>query len=216
VPVSAATLSKLIAAGLSGQELIDVVASIDADMDSNPAPKKRSAGAIRQERYRERKASQSVTGDVTESDAPLSDKEKSPTPPKEINYPPSSLRSETKRATRLPADWSLPSTWGQWALQQGHSEAHIRLEADKFRDFWCSKSGKDATKVDWLATWRNWIRNSKPAAHRGQAPPPRLTHHQQRHHDALKAADEFIGINRDEPEFAGSTFDLDPGDFRSH
>jgi hypothetical protein len=101
-------------------------------------------------------------------------------------------------------------------LQQGHSEAHIRLEADKFRDFWCSKSGKDATKVDWLATWRNWIRNSKPAAHRGQAPPPRMTHHQQRHHDALKAADEFIGINRDEPEFAGSTFDLDPGDFRSH
>ncbi len=65
MPVSASTLAKLMAAGLSGQDLIDVVASIDADMETSAPIKSRSAGAIRQERYRNRKASQSVTSDVT-------------------------------------------------------------------------------------------------------------------------------------------------------
>ncbi|MDD9333336.1 MAG: hypothetical protein PV354_06640, partial [Bartonella sp.] len=28
----------------------------------------------------------------------------------------------------------------------------------KFRDYWQAKSGKEAKKVDWSATWRNWYR----------------------------------------------------------
>jgi len=63
-----------------------------------------------------------------------------------------------KRATRLPDDWKLPREWGEWALSEGWPEDAIRAEADKFRDYWISKSGKDATKRDWLATWRNWMR----------------------------------------------------------
>tara|TARA_R110000851_G_scaffold306239_2_gene464483 strand:- start:135 stop:773 length:639 start_codon:yes stop_codon:yes gene_type:complete len=35
----------------------------------------------------------------------------------------------------------------------------VRLELAKFNDHWTSKTGKDATKLNWLATWRNWIRN---------------------------------------------------------
>jgi len=30
-----------------------------------------------------------------------------------------------------------------------------------FRDYWIAKAGKDGIKLDWLATWRNWIRNQK-------------------------------------------------------
>lgn len=30
-----------------------------------------------------------------------------------------------------------------------------------FRDYWIAKAGKDGVKLDWLATWRNWIRNQK-------------------------------------------------------
>lgn len=30
-------------------------------------------------------------------------------------------------------------------------------ETEKFRNYWRSKSGKDATKLDWPATWRNWM-----------------------------------------------------------
>jgi hypothetical protein len=32
-----------------------------------------------------------------------------------------------------------------------------RIETEKFINYWQSKSGKDATKLDWVATWRNWM-----------------------------------------------------------
>jgi uncharacterized protein YdaU (DUF1376 family) len=66
-----------------------------------------------------------------------------------------------KRAKRLPEDWKLPVEWGQWAIIEGWPEGVIRSEADKFRDYWIGRAGKDAAKLDWQATWRNWMRNSK-------------------------------------------------------
>ena len=39
----------------------------------------------------------------------------------------------------------------------------MRLEAAKFADFWHAKAGKDAAKLDWCATWRNWCRNATPS-----------------------------------------------------
>ena len=39
----------------------------------------------------------------------------------------------------------------------------VRLEAAKFSDFWHAKAGKDAVKLDWCATWRNWCRNATPS-----------------------------------------------------
>ena len=118
----------------------------------------------------------------------------------------------SKKGTRLPADWQ-PDI--EFAVSVGLSQAQARNEADKFREWWPAQPGQKGVKLDWGLTWKTWCRKVGERLPRGQAP-PKMTHHQQRHHDALKAADEFIGINRDEPEFAGSTFDLDPGDFRSH
>ena len=65
------------------------------------------------------------------------------------------------KAHPLPDDWQLPRTWGEWALAEyPHWTADVvRLEADKFRDHWRAKSGKDARKADWPATWRNWCRS---------------------------------------------------------
>lgn len=87
----------------------------------------------------------------------------------------SSLRSEIappakKRASRLPETWSLPRAWGQWAVSEGFTEAVIRSEAEKFRDYWISKPGKAATKLDWFATWRNWIRGAAKCQP-GRGPP---------------------------------------------
>lgn len=62
------------------------------------------------------------------------------------------------RGSRLSSDWFLPKDWGEWAVSEGCSVDMIRSEADKFRDYWVSKAGSSATKVDWQATWRNWIR----------------------------------------------------------
>ena len=66
-----------------------------------------------------------------------------------------------KIGTRLSEDWFLPKEYGEWAVSQGMAREQVRFEADKFKDFWISKAGKDASKLDWLATWRNWIRNNK-------------------------------------------------------
>lgn len=46
------------------------------------------------------------------------------------------------------------------------SAEHVRKVAEKFRDHWCSLSGAKARKTDWLAVWRNWVRNEE-----GNAPP---------------------------------------------
>jgi hypothetical protein len=62
------------------------------------------------------------------------------------------------RGTRLPPDWKPVGETKDWTLAQGISRDEANLEYAKFKDYWNSKSGKDATKVDWNATWRNWIR----------------------------------------------------------
>ena len=74
--------------------------------------------------------------------------------------------SQSKKGTRLPENWVLPRAWGEWALAEGWAAPVIRAEAEKFRDHWISTTGRNAAKLDWQATWRNWMRNSK--APRGQ------------------------------------------------
>lgn len=66
------------------------------------------------------------------------------------------------RATRLPATWSLPDDWLEWATiyRTDWTPERIQREALVFRDHWLAKSGPNATKLDWMATWRNWIRRA--------------------------------------------------------
>jgi uncharacterized protein YdaU (DUF1376 family) len=66
---------------------------------------------------------------------------------------------QRRRGSRLPDDWQPADESGlirELALQPGHAVAELR----KFRDFWASKPGKDGTKLDWQATWRNWLRSA--------------------------------------------------------
>jgi hypothetical protein len=161
-----AAIRRMLAAGLTIEQAL--IAAEAFEVESAPQEPMRTKRQERNKRYYERlKASEkrlnSDDQDVSDGDAPSS----SPVPlgPPSQTLPPiipqtPSPTPEKKRATRLPVDWVLPGSWGKWALDQGYSEASIRLEADKFRDFWCSKAGKDATKLDWLMTWRNWMRNS--------------------------------------------------------
>ena len=79
--------------------------------------------------------------------------------------------TKDERGTRLDRDWVLPKAWGDWALAEypQWTPDKVRSEATKFRDHWVAVSGKDGTKRDWLATWRNWCRN--PLAHRDDPRP---------------------------------------------
>jgi uncharacterized protein YdaU (DUF1376 family) len=68
----------------------------------------------------------------------------------------------TAKAKRLSPDWQLPKAWGEWTLENMEwGESSVRLEAEKFKDYWIAKGGREACKLDWEATWRNWCRNSK-------------------------------------------------------
>jgi hypothetical protein len=40
----------------------------------------------------------------------------------------------------------------------------IRAIADEFRDYWVAVPGSKGCKLDWLATWRNWVRKEVKAA----------------------------------------------------
>lgn len=67
-----------------------------------------------------------------------------------------------QRASRLPNDFVVPSDWRAWAVTDSPlNPSQVDREAETFVDYWRSKSGRDATKLDWQATWRNWIRNSR-------------------------------------------------------
>jgi hypothetical protein len=65
-----------------------------------------------------------------------------------------------KRATRIPDDFTVTPDMADWARQHVPHLIGAGLgsrETDKFRNYWQAKSGRDATKHDWVATWRNWL-----------------------------------------------------------
>ena len=64
-----------------------------------------------------------------------------------------------KKGSRLPDDWTLPDEWRRWA--RAHlSENGIEDQAARFKDYWIAKPGKDGGKLNWQATWRNWVRRA--------------------------------------------------------
>lgn len=85
------------------------------------------------------------------------------TTPGEPDAKPKPVQQKTKRGARLAVDWVLPSEWLSWALTERpeFGTPAVMLEGAKFADFWKAKAGKDATKLDWQATWRNWFRNAR-------------------------------------------------------
>lgn len=62
-----------------------------------------------------------------------------------------------RNGTRLPDDWTLPKEWADWATQE-RPDLNAQRVGEQFKDFWISKAGAGATKLNWQATWRNWVR----------------------------------------------------------
>jgi uncharacterized protein YdaU (DUF1376 family) len=68
--------------------------------------------------------------------------------------------SRANKGSRLSADWVLPEDWENWARQE-RPDLNLRSVGEQFRDYWSAKAGSGSTKLDWLATWRNWVRNQR-------------------------------------------------------
>lgn len=76
----------------------------------------------------------------------------------EAESPPSvPPRGATKRGTRLPDGWEPDVAFAESA---GLSRREVFSEAAKFRDYWLAKPGQGGVKLDWMATWRNWVRKA--------------------------------------------------------
>lgn len=61
-----------------------------------------------------------------------------------------------------------------WARREC-PQVNGKRETEKFINYWTAKTGQAATKLDWPATWRNWMlgaaERSGPASN-GQSPLP--------------------------------------------
>lgn len=123
--------------------------------------------AADRERKRLRKSAESA--ESAEQVSPK--KETSPTPPKEKTTPSSEPNGSSKnRAARIPVEFEPDLGW---AVGAGMSHSQALTEAEQFRDYWTAKPGKDGTKLDWPATWRQWVRNQLKRHPAARASPPR-------------------------------------------
>ncbi len=153
------TLRLLVAQGLDAHAILAIAETLAA-----PQPCERSAGAKRQARYRERQRNASVTSDVTgdvTGDAPP------PAPPTngicesdnlllEGNPPPIVPPQPPKQPHRLPQGWQPPAE-AVAIMQRRFPNLDMAHEFECFTDYWL---GTGKAKLDWLATWRTWIRRS--------------------------------------------------------
>lgn len=70
---------------------------------------------------------------------------------------PVNTQETRKRGTRIPDNFP-GSEEISFALNEGWTWDRAEREAAKFRDHWVSVPGQKGVKLDWPATWRNWIR----------------------------------------------------------
>ena len=66
---------------------------------------------------------------------------------------------ENKRGSRLSQDFFFPKEWCDFLVEQ-RPELNAQQTFDKFKDYWIAQAGQKGVKLDWFATWRNWVRNT--------------------------------------------------------
>jgi hypothetical protein len=72
--------------------------------------------------------------------------------------------AETKKekktlGKRLANDFSFPLEWEQFC-KETRPELHPTRTFDQFKDYWIAQAGQKGVKLDWFATWRNWVRST--------------------------------------------------------
>ena len=76
------------------------------------------------------------------------------------NHKPITNNQEKKTlGKRLANDLFLPDDWREFC-KQTRPELNPAETFDKFRDYWIAQAGQKGVKLDWFATWRNWVRST--------------------------------------------------------
>lgn len=74
------------------------------------------------------------------------------------------------KGKRIPHDWELDADLLAWTKRE-RPDVDVKLAVESFRDYWEGKAGRDALKLDWAATWRNWVRRMPKGEMPKQQPP---------------------------------------------
>lgn len=122
----------------------------------------RAKAAERQRKWRERHkgetqdehVSNGVTDGVTNGVSHAAPTRPDPTRPSISNEIEKGV--PRKRATRIPDPFIVTTDMREWAT--GRTPLVVVDDTtERFVNYWRAKAGKDATKLDWLATWQNWL-----------------------------------------------------------
>lgn len=70
--------------------------------------------------------------------------------------------AKAPKAQRLKLE-SLPEEWDKFCKTERPDLKPIEVW-NQFKDYWASIGGQKGAKLDWFATWRNWVRNQKVQA----------------------------------------------------
>jgi hypothetical protein len=105
--------------------------------------------------------------------------------------PRGSIQDRMKRGSRLPEPFVVTDEMIDWARTQ--TPLVGRAETDRFIDYWRGIPGYRGVKLDWLATWHNWMRKAQDEAQRRIQPKPvnRRSTTDERVAQALALAAEF-------------------------
>lgn len=71
-----------------------------------------------------------------------------------------SSKPRSKRGMRIPPDWKPSPDEIDWQREQGIADDLARRELPRFLDYWTAAPGQKGVKLDWPATWRNWLRTA--------------------------------------------------------
>jgi hypothetical protein len=74
-----------------------------------------------------------------------------------------------KRGTRIPQPFVVTPSMVAWARENAPLVDGPRATL-RFENYWLSKTGKDASKLDWERTWRNWMLKDQEEAERRGGP----------------------------------------------
>ena len=69
-------------------------------------------------------------------------------------------RPPRQRGTRIPADFAITDSMAAWAAEKIPPGIDVLEETQRFRDYWTAIPGARGVKLDWEATWRNWMRKA--------------------------------------------------------
>lgn len=180
-PTLCDVLVMLAAEGASAQALAQVKAMVEA---IEAAPRKRSAAALRQARYRDRARgghNESVTRDVTQASR-VTSRVTPPPPPRDNNQPPPSqdltsfgpppeAPAEKSRRGKspkraIPEGWTPSEAVVARHVERGLSRPAIAAEMEKLTN-WAKANA--VIRADWDAQADNWLR--KAAEYRPTGPP---------------------------------------------